>query len=64
MKLFKRKNKVNDDWYCDHIMEDGTIERVYDIGQVEAVERAAERKGLTECWWINKNGEKFNSFQP
>jgi len=62
MKLFKKNTKKV--WYCDHICEDGTIERVYSICEVEAIERAAERKGLTECLWINNKGEKFDSFKP
>lgn len=64
MKLFKKNRKTKKVWYCDHIWEDGTVERVYDEFTVEAIERATERKGLTECWWINNKGEKFDSFKP
>ena len=63
MKLFK-KNKPASVWYCDHICEDGTTERVYSVEEVESIERATERKGLTECWWVNNKGEKFDSFNP
>ena len=61
MKLFKKHTE--DNWYCDHIREDGTIIRVGSLLEVEAIEFAAERKGLTECWWINNKGEKFDSFK-
>ena len=64
MKLFKRNRKVKEIWYCDHIREDGTIERIYDDLQIEAIERATWNKGLRECWWINNKGEKFDSFKP
>lgn len=62
-RLINRKNN-KEVWYVDHIKEDGTIERVYDIMEVEAIERATEKAGKTSCWWINNQGEKFDSFKP
>lgn len=62
-RLINRKNN-EEVWYVDHINADGTIVRVYDIMEVEAIEHAEAKAGQTSCWWINLKGEKFDSFKP
>lgn len=62
--LGKQERDPDADWFIDHVYPDGSIERIYSIYHFDAIEERAYLRGDKECWWINKDGYKFNSFAP
>lgn len=50
-------------WEAEYRMEDGQTGKCFSIYEVEAVERAADKRDHKSVWFRVNGGEWFNSFE-